>query len=115
MASPAQIAANVVNSQNSSGPRTETGKAASSQNSLKHGLTAHTVLLPGEDEAAYRRLCEGISADFGPVGATEQELIQLLCDTQWRLHRCSRIEALVLTEDILDTKRLDIVSKHENR
>jgi hypothetical protein len=115
MASPAQVTANIANAQNSSGPRTETGKAASSQNALKHGLTAQTVLLPGEDEAAYGQLCEGMFHDFTPDAATEKELIQLLCDTQWRLHRCSRLEAAILSQENLDLKALDIVSKHEVR
>ena len=56
MATPAQITANIVNAQQSTRPRTEAGKATSSRNALKHGLTAQTVLLLGEDEEAYRQL-----------------------------------------------------------
>ena len=52
MSSTAQAIANIENAQRSTGPRTEAGKAASSHNALKHGLTAQTVLLPGEDEIA---------------------------------------------------------------
>ena len=47
----AKIEANQANAQLSTGPRTEQGKAISSFNSLRHGLTAMTVLLPGEDPA----------------------------------------------------------------
>jgi hypothetical protein len=83
MSTPAQAEANLANAQHSTGPRTETGKAASSQNALKHGLTAKTILLPGED--AYRKMCEGMFEKFAPACTPEQELVQLLCDTQWRL------------------------------
>jgi hypothetical protein len=115
MSSPAQATANFANAQNSTGPRTDAGKAASSANSLKHGLTAKTVLLPEEDEAAYRKMCEGMFASFNPDCTPEKELIQLLCDTQWRLQRCGRIEAAILSEDVIDFKAADIMSKHEAR
>jgi hypothetical protein len=115
MATAAQITANIANSQHSSGPRTEIGKAASSTNSLKHGLTAKSILLPGEDEAAYRKMCEGMIESFEPTYEPEKELLQLLCDTQWRLRRCGRIEAAILSADDIDFKALDIMSKHEAR
>ena len=115
MSTPAQAAANLANAQQSTGPITEAGKAASSQNALKHGLTAKTVLLPGEDEAAYLKMCEGMFQSFAPAETPEKELVQLLCDTQWRLQRCGRIEAAILSADVPDFKALDIMSKHESR
>jgi hypothetical protein len=110
-----QATANLANAQSSTGPRTEIGKATSSQNALKHGLTAKTILLPGEDEAAYRKLCDGMFESFAPADTPEKELIQLLCDTQWRLQRCGRIEAAILSADVPDFKAIDIMSKHESR
>ena len=115
MSTIAQATANLANAQSSTGPRTEIGKATSSQNALKHGLTAKTILLPGEDEAAYRKLCDGMFESFAPNGTPEKELVQLLCDTQWRLQRCGRIEAAILSADVPDFKAIDIMSKHESR
>src|ERR1700722_364614 len=115
MSTPAQAAANLANAQQSTGPVTEAGKAASSQNALKHGLTAKTVLLPGEDEAAYAQMCEGMFAAFAAAGTPHKDRTQLLCDTQWRPQRCRRIEAAILSADALDFKALDIMSKHESR
>jgi hypothetical protein len=115
MSTAAQATANLANAQHSTGPRTDDGKAASAQNSLKHGLTAKSILLPGEDEAAYQKMCEGMFESLGPDCTPEKELIQLLCDTQWRLQRCGRIEAAILSADVLDFKALDIMSKHEAR
>ena len=51
MATEKQIQANRNNAKKSTGPRTEQGKAASSQNALKHGLLARDAVLPGEDPA----------------------------------------------------------------
>jgi hypothetical protein len=115
MSSPAQAAANLANAQNSTGPRTDAGKAASSQNALKFGFTAKTVLLPGEDEAAYRSMCEGMFTSFVPDCTPEKELIQLLCDTQWRLHRCGRIEAAIMSADVIDFKAADITVLHHSQ
>ena len=42
-------------------------------------------------------------------------MLQILCDTQWRLARCSRLEATALSADIPDFKTFDIISKHESR
>ena len=58
--SEARNTANLLNAQRSTGPRTEEGKAASSLNSLKHGLTAKTVVLPGEDPAEYHSFSTGM-------------------------------------------------------
>src|ERR1700687_5321736 len=100
MSTAAQVTANLANAQHSTGPRTETGKAASSQNSLKHGLTAKSVLLPGEDEAAWRTMCEGMFRSLSPVETPEKDLVQLLCDPQWRLGRCARLEAVIFSADV---------------
>jgi hypothetical protein len=63
-------------------------------------LTAKTILLPGEDEAFYRTMCEGMFATFAPESEPEIKLVQLLCDTQWRIERCGRIEAAILSADV---------------
>ena len=48
MASDKQIAANRANALSSTGPRSLAGKERSSQNTIKHGLTAHRII-PGEN------------------------------------------------------------------
>jgi hypothetical protein len=92
MSSPQQVAANQANAELSTGPRTEQGKKRSSLNALKSGLTGRTVLLPGEDAAAYKAHCEAFMEGFDPVGEEETALVQLLADTRWRLDRCSVLE-----------------------
>ena len=115
MSSAAQVLANTANAQHSTGPTTEAGKAISSHNSLKHGLTAQTVLLPGEDEAAYRKLCSEMFEFYSPGCVPETQLVQNLCDTQWRINRCPRLEAAALSSEVPDFKAFDVISKHQAR
>ena len=93
MSTAAQIAANLVNAQASTGPRSEEGKERSSLNALKTGLTGRTVLMPGEEDKAYQdHVCRFID-EFSPATAREEELVQSLADTRWRLLRIPALEA----------------------
>src|SRR5947208_707155 len=84
MSSSAQIAANQRNAHLSTGPASETGKAKSSLNAVKTGLTGRTVLLPSDDAAVY----EAHFAEF----LKRQNLVQSLADTEWRLLRIPALE-----------------------
>ncbi len=53
MASKEQIKANRENAKKSTGPRTNSGKARTAKNALKHGLLAQDAVLPGEDPADF--------------------------------------------------------------
>jgi hypothetical protein len=93
MSSSAQIAANQKNALLSTGPTSETGKATSSLNAIKTGLTGRTVLLPGDDAALYEGHVARFTERFQPVGDEEQNLVQSLADTEWRLLRIPSLEA----------------------
>jgi hypothetical protein len=92
-ASAAQIAANRANSQLSTGPKTEVGKAKSSHNAVKSGLTGRTILIPTDDVAAYETLVQSLIALHRPANYEESILVQSLADTQWRLRRIPSLEA----------------------
>jgi hypothetical protein len=94
-ASRAQI--NRANAQFSTGPVTNAGKAVSALNAVKTGLTGRTVLLPGEDAAAYEVHIAQYAAEFQPSGLRETELVQSLADTSWRLQRIPGLEAAIYT------------------
>jgi hypothetical protein len=91
-ASAAQLQANRANSQLSTGPRSEQGKAKSSLNAIKNGLTGRTVLLPGDDAALYERHVSRFFAEFKAYGERETELVQSLSDAQWRINRIPALE-----------------------
>jgi hypothetical protein len=66
--SEAKLAANCANAQLSTGPRTTEGKAVSSMNAVKTGLTGRTVLLPSDDAEAYRQHLAAYENEFKPLG-----------------------------------------------
>jgi hypothetical protein len=90
-----QLNANRANSQLSTGPRTEAGKAVSSMNAVKTGLTGRTVLLPTDDVEAYQDHLATYEKEFQPVGLRERELVQSIADTQWRLMRIPGLEMAI--------------------
>ena len=96
MATDKQIAANRLNAQNSTGPRTDVGKRRSRRNAFRHGLTAETVIDIHEDPAAYRALERAINADYRPRTNFELELVARLVSLLWRLRRAVAIESGLL-------------------
>jgi hypothetical protein len=92
MATAAQIAANRANAQLSTGPKTEQGKARSSQNNLKFGLTSkELVVLPGQEELL-REWITSLHNEIQPYGALEFDLFCQLAHASWTLHRCRQAE-----------------------
>ncbi|HMJ60310.1 MAG TPA: hypothetical protein VK493_01060, partial [Bryobacteraceae bacterium] len=81
------------NAQLSTGPKTETGKAKSSHNALKTGLTGRTVLLPTDDVEAYTHHVERFLLDFQPSTDAEKSLTQSVADAEWRLLRIPSLES----------------------
>jgi hypothetical protein len=84
--SEARLAANRENAQKSHGPSSPEGKARSSLNAVKHGLTGATVLFASPDEA--QRYCLHIAEyeqQLQPLGKEERALVQSIADIRWRL------------------------------
>ena len=92
MSTSAQIAANKKNAQLSTGPSSVEGKAKSSLNAVKTGLTGRTVLLPSDDAAAYEAHVASFFARHQPATDQERDLVQSLADTEWRLLRIPSLE-----------------------
>lgn len=108
--SQARLSANRANAQHSSGPVTEEGKAKSSLNSLKHGLTGKAVLLPSEDAAQYQRELDEYVQTYQPATDEELRLVQSLNDCIWRMDRIQRLEIGILLKG-----DLEFAGKYEDR
>ena len=72
MASPAQITANQINAQASTGPRTDAGKSITRKNSSRHGLCSSIQNIYLEDPEPVKALLADLTAEHQPVGPTEE-------------------------------------------
>ncbi len=96
MATVRQIAANRRNARKSTGPRTGAGKSVSRLNGVRHGLTAGTTVLQGEDAKAFAGLRRELIDRLTPKGPVEDELVDRLAALLWRLRRAPVAEAALL-------------------
>ena len=93
MATDKQIEANRANASKSTGPRTEKGKQVTRLNAVSHGLTAQSLVIPGEDPAALDQFRAEIREEFDPQRPTEEELVDRLASLMWRMRRVPVLEA----------------------
>ena len=97
--SSAQSEASRLNGARSSGPVTETGKARSAQNGVRHGLTGRTFfLLPDEDPEEFREHKSTWLAAWRPRDFAEQDAAELAIRALWREVRADRLEVAILTD-----------------
>jgi hypothetical protein len=85
MSTEAQILANRLNAQKSTGPRTSQGKAVASQNSIKHGLSAESDVITSESEADFDLYRRQILDELSPVTPVESVLAERIVTLSWRL------------------------------
>ena len=96
MTSARKIEANRRNALGSTGPKTDLGKQRASQNAVRHGLTAETVVIPLEDPEDYQAFEQAVTADYEAETAVERELVLRLASLLWRLRRATSIETGLL-------------------
>lgn len=92
MSTAAQALASRANSLHSTGPVTEEGKAKMYANPLRHGLTAKSLILPGESLEAFEALHQDMVEHFDPATPIEEALVAKLAESDWRLTRARRVE-----------------------
>jgi|SRR5579884_1546420 len=124
----AQVSANQKNASHSTGPRTPEGKAASSQNAVKTGVTSSKVVLPFESEAEYDALFRDFVAQLAPATPIERLLVENVTNAHWRLRRVQAAQnsylarelkfrhvsdPLLATADVMLSKEMQRLHKYE--
>jgi hypothetical protein len=94
MSTDAQIAANKANAQLSTGPTSEEGKAISSQNRRKFGLTGRFTVLPWEDQEDFDLLVTRLRAEHQPTIAFETDLIEKMAQHFWLAQRAMLLQEI---------------------
>jgi len=84
----------------STGPKTEEGKAVSSQNARTHGFTASTVVLSTEDQTLYEFNRGQFHDSLNPVGFLEIQLVDEIASARWRQQRCIVFETALIDRKI---------------
>jgi hypothetical protein len=86
----------------STGPRTDAGKARSSQNATKTGLyAAHDFIRNGEEQE-YTETLTSLMHELAPHGALEETFATEIMGATWRLRRCRMVEEDLAEISILD-------------
>ena len=88
-----RVAINRANAQHSTGPKTPEGKARSSQNARKHGLTARELVLRPDEREEFEEFLADLTEELQPQGALEQVVFNQLVHAAWNLRRARRVEA----------------------
>lgn len=95
--SSAQSETSRMNGAQSAGPASETGKARSALNAVRHGLSGRTFfLLPDEDPEEFAAHEAELLAAYRPRDQAEREAVLALVRAMWREIRGDRLEAQVL-------------------
>ena len=92
MATEQQIAANRLNAELSSGPKSPEGRKRSSTNAMRHGLTGQVTTMTDEDRTAHEKFSKALIQDLAPKGAMETQFAQRIATDSWRLNRISAVE-----------------------
>jgi hypothetical protein len=95
MASPAQITANRANALLSTGPATPETKSAVRHNAIKYGIHAESLIIPGEDPEEFEAFKEFQIDAWSPEDTAEQQCVDQLTTSLWRLNRLENAEAQI--------------------
>jgi len=101
MATQAQVDANQANSQKSTGPKTEEGKATSSRNRLSHGFASSTRFVKGEDPAEFNSLLDDLISEHQPATPTEQILVEQMAHHHWISMRATRLQDSIVASYLM--------------
>jgi hypothetical protein len=99
-----QLAANRINAQKSTGPRSPQGKARSSMNALKTGIDANSLIIQHESAGRLEALVDEYHDRFHPTTPEQRMLVDTLADAEWLLRRFRRVEAQLWQQGFPDIK-----------
>jgi hypothetical protein len=110
MATERQIAANRANAKKSTGPKTEAGKLASSQNATTHGLLSQIIVLKTEREPGFQELLDKLTRELEPRCALEMGYVESMAVARWRQTRLWAMQTAALD---IETERQPLEAGNE--
>jgi hypothetical protein len=117
MSTESQIRANQANAQHSTGPITESGKAASSMNNFRHGLAGAFRVLSTENQEDFDQLLAGLHTEHQPSTITESMLIEKMAEHYWLGQRALRCQHACFVDGTLSmedqSRRLSLFLRYQ--
>ena len=102
MATEAQVSANQQNAKQSTGPKSEEGKAASCQNNFRYGLTGNSfTVLESEDQNEFDNVLSGLCSEHQPATMTEAILVEKMAQSYWLSKRALHLQDQCATDEDL--------------
>jgi len=80
-------------------------------NSLRHGLRARTVVLPGEVRDEFHQLCDDLEAEWRPQSRTEHFYLEQMAVSQWKLNRMEAGEANLCKETVISKTQVPLLDR----
>ncbi|HUQ92641.1 MAG TPA: hypothetical protein VM120_13260 [Bryobacteraceae bacterium] len=109
--SEAHAAAARQNGAQSKGPTTPEGKAHSSQNARKHGLSCACIRVNPEEQPHFDTFYNSLVQELNPAGPIEQHLFEELTHAAWTLEKIRHYRAVL--SDLLDSEDQPTRDKHD--
>lgn len=97
-----QIEASRKNGALSRGPVTPEGQKRSSRNALRHGMFARDIVLENEPKQNFTHITKRFRKQFRPDNEAENQLIDQLAASSWRLRRFWAMETGMLNQSMPD-------------
>ncbi len=82
---------------NQTGPRTEEGKAASSQNNRQHGFSTANIIVLADERPYFDQIESELRNEIEPEGALEDFAFRRLLTARWQMEKCQQREATLVT------------------
>ncbi len=100
MSSQAQLSANRANAQHSTGPITEAGKVAVSQNNFRHGFTGKFKVLDWENQEDFNALLAKFGVEHQPQNPYEFVLVERMAHHFWLAGRALTLQDQCFRPDL---------------
>jgi len=101
------------NAQHSTGPRTEEGKAKSSQNARTHGLSSAKLFLPADRLEEFHSLYTALYEEIRPVGELQMQFFEQLVHASWNTNLARTL--LAHAWEKLDEKAIANANRYVNQ
>lgn len=113
MSTEAQIKANRANAQQSTGPKSEAGKTASSRNNFRHGFTGAFCVLGWESADEFNQLSRDLAEEHKPATPTETLLVTQMAQAWWLRTRALVLQNACFTDGSVDQKQLALYLRYQ--